>query len=157
MLVSKHTFSCFEWKHFLEEVPLPLWLFRHLLLSWPLFITSSLQPCRLYDGPGAMENAWNTFMEDLEEILDTDWNITGMNAARVISIFKLIVNDRENYKPSYLLSVSKARRERLLLSLRRSQEKWTRKQWDQRKNGQWNEEWEFRKINFQLSSTDQAI
>ena len=52
-------------------------------------------------------------MEDLEEISAMDWNITGMNAAGVISIFKLVVNGRENFKTSHtdLVSVSKARRE----------------------------------------------
>jgi len=46
-----------------------------------------------------------------KKFLVTDWNIRGVNAAVVINIFKLIVNDRGDYKPSYLLSVSKARRE----------------------------------------------
>ena len=53
-------------------------------------------------------------MEDLEENSGTDWNITRMNAAGVISIFILVVKGSKNYKPapSNLLSVSKARRER---------------------------------------------
>lgn len=54
---------------------------------------------------GATEDAWNSVIDDLEEILATELNITRMNAAGVISIFKLVVNDRENYKLSHLLSL----------------------------------------------------
>lgn len=60
---------------------------------------------------GAMEITWNAFIEDLEEISAADCSITGMNAAGVINIFKLVVNSRENYKPSHWFYLQYQRQE----------------------------------------------
>ena len=47
---------------------------------------------------GSPEDPSKRFIEELREIPATHWNITGMNAASVISILKSIVNDREKFK-----------------------------------------------------------
>ena len=47
---------------------------------------------------GSPEDPSKRFIEELREIPATLWNITGMNAASVISILKSIVNDREKFK-----------------------------------------------------------
>jgi len=46
----------------------------------------------------ALEDPSKRFTDELQKIPATYWNITGMNAASVISIFKSIVNDRETFK-----------------------------------------------------------
>ena len=126
--------------------------FRYLIISWPTIwgiVITIMQASRwpvLWKTPDL--HSWKKF-------LVTDWNIRGVNAALVISIFKLIVNDRGDYKPSYSLSVSKAKREWSPFILYRSQK-------NQPGNSEsivktFNEKWEFRKINLQLNSTDQAV
>ena len=47
---------------------------------------------------GSPEDPSKRFIEELQEIPTKHWNITGMNAASVISIFRSIVNDRETFK-----------------------------------------------------------
>ena len=47
---------------------------------------------------GSTEDPSKRFIEELQEIPATHWNITGLNAASVISILKSIVNDREKFK-----------------------------------------------------------
>lgn len=46
----------------------------------------------------ALEDPSKRFTDELKKIPATYWNITGMNAASVISILKSIVNDRETFK-----------------------------------------------------------
>ena len=55
-------------------------------------------PIRQITIAGSPENPSQRFMEELQKNPATHWNITALNAASVISIFKSIVNDRETFK-----------------------------------------------------------
>ena len=66
-----------------------------------------------------------------------------------------MIEETISYRPSYLLSVSKARRELSPFILYQSQQN---QPGNSETNGKtFNEKWEFRKINLQLNSTDQAV
>ena len=93
-----------------------------------------------------MEITWNAFMDDLEEISATDWNITGMNAAGVISIFKLVVNGRENFKPSHWFSFSIKGKKRTSRSQREVNKETVRSK-EKRSTG-WSNNWRFEKLIF---------
>ena len=89
---------------------------------------------------GATEITWNAFMEDLEEI----WNITGMNAAGVISIFKLVINGRENYKPSHWFTFSIKGKKRTGRGQREVNKETVRSK--EKRSTEWSNNWRFEKL-----------
>jgi len=147
MMVSNYTFCCLKWKHTSKGC-----IFNHCNFLGISYFHGHYLLHRHYNhasfkiAEGAMEITWNAFMEDLEEILATDWNITGTNAAGVISIFKLVVNGRENFKPSHWFSFSIKGKKRTSRSQREVNKEKVRPK--EKRSTEWSNNWRFEKLIF---------